>query len=171
MEVKLDKDKMKDEKGRYIVQGLFLEDKYNHEMALFTFDGEHKLYKGKTFYSLKKLYLEEMDPKEYLFARLYCFDWDHWKRMCKNKIIRRHIDQWREELELKLVSEGVGSLIHLALNENSYQAAKFLAERGWDKSERGRPSKEAVQGELKRRADEEADYNEDFEMIKLVKDK
>ena len=55
---KPDKTKFKDEKGRYIVQGLFLEDRYNTELSVFTFDGEDKNYKGKIYPSLKRLYLE-----------------------------------------------------------------------------------------------------------------
>lgn len=167
----IDKSKYKDEKGRYIVQGLFLEDRYNADMAVFTFDGEDKEYKGKTFYSLKRLYLEHGDPKEYSFARKYLYDWPHWQRLCKNAVIGRHIEQWRDELELDLVSEGVSAIIDLAMNKDSYQAAKFLAERGWDKEKVGRPSKEDIEGELKKRVDAEQEFDKDFELIQLSKGK
>ena len=66
--MKIDKSKLKDSKGRYLVNGLFLEDRYDMDMAIFTYDGEDKLYKGKTFISLKKLYLAYGDPTEYKFA-------------------------------------------------------------------------------------------------------
>lgn len=168
--MKTDKSKFKDDKGRFIVQGLFLEDSYNTDLAVFTFDGEDKVYKGKTYPSLKRLFLEHGDPKEYSFARKYLFDWKHWQRLCKNKVVGRHIDEWRKELELSLVSEGVSALIDLALNEKSYQAAKYLAEKGWEKDKVGRPSKEAVEGELKRRADEDSEFSDDFELIKLHKE-
>ena len=165
---KIDKTKFKDEKGRYIVQGLFLEDRYNADMAVFTFDGEDKEYKGNTYLSLKRLYLEHGDPKEYSFARKYLYDWNHWQRLCKNAVIGRHIDDWRKELELSLISEGVATIINLAINEDSYQAAKWLADRGWEKEKVGRPSKEDVEGELKKRADEEDKFSEDFALLKLV---
>ena len=168
---KIDKSKFKDEKGRYIVQGLFIEDRYNDEMAVFTFDGEDKLYKGKTFISLKQRFLDHGDPKEYSFARKYLYDWPHWQRLCKNAIVKRHIEQWRKELELSLIAEGVATIVDLAVNQDSYQAAKYLADRGWDKEKVGRPSKEQVQGELKRRADETEAIDEDFELLKLVRDK
>lgn len=167
MDFKPDKSKFKDEKGRYIVQGLFLEDRYNTELSVFTFDGEDKDYKGKVYPSLKRLYLEHGDPKEYSFARKYLYDWDHWQRLCRNKLIAEHIKKWREELELSLVSEGVATLIDLAINDKSYQAAKYLADRGWDKSERGRPSNEEVQGELRRQADAEKEYLEDFDLLQF----
>lgn len=168
---KPDKTKFKDEKGRYIVQGLFLEDRYNADMAVYTFDGEDKEYKGKTFYSLKKLYLAHCDPIEYNFANTYLYDWNHWQRMCKNRLLSSHIDQWREELQLHLIGEGVATMIDLACNNDSYQAAKYLADRGWDKSERGRPSKEEIEGELKKRADQHAEWTDDFKLLQIHKDK
>jgi len=167
----IDKKKFKDEKGRYIVQGLFLEDRYNTDLSVFTFDGQDKKYKGKTYPSLKKLYLEHGDPKEYSFARKYLHDWNHWQRLCKNAVVGRHIEQWRSELSLSLVSEGVMCLIDLAVNEGSYQAAKYLADQGWDKGERGRPSKEEVEGELKKRADADSEFAEEFKLLKMHKDK
>lgn len=166
----IDKSKYKDEHGRYIVQGLFLEDRYNPDMSVFTFDGEDKVYKGKTFPSLKRLYLEHGDPKEYSFARKYLYDWGHWQRLCKNAVVKKHIEGWREELELSLVSEGVAALIDLALNEKSYQAAKYLADRGWDKGERGRPSKEEIEGELKKRADADSAFDDDFKLLQFHKE-
>ena len=138
---KPDKTKFKDEKGRYIVQGLFLEDRYNTDLAVYTLDGEDKKYKGRVYPSLKRLYLTFQDPKEYHFAQAYLYDWPHWQRLCKNKWVSSNIELWREELELSLVSEGVGTLIRLATDQDSYQAAKYLADRGWDKSEKGRPSR------------------------------
>lgn len=169
MEWKPDRSRFKDDNGRYIVQGLFLEDRYNTDLAVYTLDGEDKTYKGIKFPSLKRLYIEHGDPKEYSFARKYLFDWDHWQRLCKNKICRSHIDKWREELELSLVSEGVATLIDLAVNDKSYQAAKYLADRGWDKSERGRPSQAEIEGELKKRADQEAEWNEGFDLLQFHK--
>jgi hypothetical protein len=169
--MEIDKSKFKDEKGRYIVQGLFLEDRYNTDFAVFTFDGEDKLYKGQTFYSLKRLYLEHGDPKEYSFARKYLYDWNHWQRLCKNAIIGRHIEDWRKELELDLISEGVSAIIDLATNQGSYQAAKYLADAGWTKEKVGRPSKEQIEGKVKALAEEEQKYNDDFDLIKLVEKK
>lgn len=164
-----DKSRFKDEKGRYIVQGLFLEDKYNPVLSVYTLDGEDKTYKGVVYPSLKRLYLEEGDPNEYLFAQKFLYDWDHWQRICKNAIVGRHVEKWRKELELSLVSEGVATLIDLAVNDKSYQAAKFLADSGWIKTGRGRPSKSEIEGELKRRATEDGEFAEDFKLLQLYK--
>lgn len=161
-----DKSKFKDEKGRYISQGLFLENGYNTDLAVFTYDGQDKEYKGKTYPSLKRLYLEEGDPTEYNFANKYLFDWKHWKRLCNNRLISAHIEEWREELAIALRADGIASLIQSA-GDGHYQSAKFLADGGWDVAGRGRPSKEEVEGELKRRADETSEFDDDFELLKL----
>lgn len=161
------KSKFKDDNGRYIVQGLFLEDRYNTDLAVYTLDGTDKTYKGKVFPSLKKLYLEESDPEEYMFAQKHLFDWPHWQRICRNAIVSKHIEEWREELRLSLRAEGIATLIDLAVNDKSYQAAKWLADEGWVKKTRGRPSKEEVDGELVRQALVEKEFADDFNILEL----
>lgn len=163
--MKIDKSKFKDEKGRYIVQGLFLEDQYNADLAYYTYDGTDKTYKGRVYPSLKRLYLEESDPTEYNFANKYCFDWPHWQRLCKNSIVGRHIETWRDELSLSLQAEGLATMIDLAVNDKSYQAAKFLVDKGWVKNERGRPSQAEVDNEVKRRAQLEEQFSEDLILL------
>lgn len=158
----VDKKQFKDEKGRYIVQGLFLEDRYNTDIAVYTWAGEDKTYKGVVYPSLKRLYLEEGDPEEYLFAQKHLFDWPHWKRLCNNAMVGRHIDEWREELILSLRSEGLASIIDLAVNEKSYQAAKFLSEEGWKRNKVGRPSKEDIEGRIERDAKIQKEFDADI---------
>lgn len=167
----IDKTLLKDSKGRYLVQGLFLEDRYDADMSVFTFDGEDKIYKGKTYISLKKRYLEWSDPTEYNFASDWLFDWQHWQRLCNNKVVGRHIEVWREELETKLRSEGINSIINLATEDSSYQAAKYLAECGWKDKKRGRPSAEEIEGELAKRADEAENWNADVKLLAAYKEK
>lgn len=169
--MKVDKSRFKDDRGRYIVQGLFIEDTYNPDMAVYTFSGEDKVYKGKTFPSLKKLYLKESDPEEYLFAEKHLHDWPHWQRLCKNAIISRHIEEWRGELRLSLRSEGIATMIDLAINDKSYQAAKWLADEGWIKKTRGRPSKEEIEGELQNQAKIQEAFKEDFTVLEMHRKK
>lgn len=169
--MKVDKNKLKDEKNRYIVQGLFLEDRYNTDLAVYTYDGQDKEYKGKIYPSLKRLYLEHADPVEYDFAVTHLFDWPHWKRLCANKTVGAHIYDWREELALKLASEGVLSLINLATEKDSYQASKYLADRGWDVKEKGRPSKESIEGYMKKEAEKQSEYNEDLILLEKHRSK
>ena len=111
------------------------------------------------------------DPIEYTFAKEYLCDWPHWQRLCNNNIVSRHIDSWREELALKLASEGVLTMLELAQEKGSYQAAKYLADRGWDVKEKGRPSNEQVESEIKKRADQKSEWDEEHTRILEFKGK
>lgn len=157
-----------DERGRYKTLSLFLEIAYDKD-AIFTLKGYDHVYEGKTYYSLKKLFLEASDPTEYEFATKYLADWDHWQKMCNNKLIAQHIEKWRYELELKLRAEGVQWVIKSARKKQNWLAAKFLAEKGWETRLAGRPSKDEVERELKIQADIQNEYSDDLDRIRLVK--
>lgn len=136
----IDKSKLKDSRERPLTQSLFLEIGYS-EFAVYTLKDEDYTYHGKVYPSLKRLYIEEEDPVEYVFANKYLLGWDHWQRICNNKVLRKYVDQWREELSIKARSQAVQSIMDMALIDKSFQAAKWLAEKGWDKNPVGRPTK------------------------------
>ena len=138
--MKIDKSGFKDVMGRALTQSLFLEPSYDTTFAYYTLDDEDKNYKGKVYYSLKKLYIACDDPIEYEFANTYLLGWNHWQKMLGNKILLKHIETWREELELKLASEGFKQI--LDQSENNVQATKWLIEKGWKKRGAGRPLKD-----------------------------
>lgn len=140
----MDKSNLIDNNGRPLTQSLFLEVGYS-DYAVFTFKDDDHEYKGKVYPSLKKIYLAEEDPTEYDFANNHLLGWNHWMRLCENKLIRKEIDEWREELEYKLRARGVKEMIRLA--PESYQAAKWLADRGWATRAAGRPSKAEINNE------------------------
>ena len=52
-----------------------------------------------------------------------------------------HISEWREELELKLRSQAVRDIMDMSAEGSSYQASKWLADKGWAKNPVGRPNK------------------------------
>ena len=70
----IDRSALKDSKGRYLTQSLFLELGYK-EQAVFTLKDDHYTYNNKFYPSLKKLYLEEGDVTEYQFANKYLLGW------------------------------------------------------------------------------------------------
>lgn len=155
----IDKSKFLDNMGKPLTQSLFLEIGYS-DYAIYTLKEDDHEYKGKKYYSLKKLYVEMEDPTEYEFANKYLLNYSQWKRLLSNKIIRQHIDEWREELELKLRCRGIKSAIRSA-NEGGFQAAKWLADRGWETRGAGRPSKEEVDREKKFQARISEDFQAD----------
>lgn len=158
----IDKSKLVDGMGKPLTQGLFLEIGYNTDYAIYTLKENDYTYKGRVYPALKRLYLLEEDPTEYTFATKYLLGWNHWKRMCENNQIRKHVDEWREELELKLRSQAIRDMQNLCASESgNFSAAKFLADRGWDKRAAGRPSKAEKERNLRieQRLDDE--FNND----------
>lgn len=154
----IEKEKLLDAMGRPLTQSLFLEVGYS-DYAVYTLKDYDHEYKGKIYPSLKKLYLAEEDPTEYNFATKHLLGWQHWKRLNENKVLAKHIDEWREELELKIRSQAVRDMVSMCANEGgNFSAAKFLAERGWDKRQAGRPSK----AEKERHLRVEERINEEF---------
>lgn len=139
MEIPYIKDQLKDTMGRPLTQSLFIEFGYNLQYALFTLNDEDKIYQEKVYPSLKKLYLEIGDPTEYQFAKQCLLGWRHWVRICENKLFKPFLAEWRDELEVSLRSEGVLSV--MSQSENNFQAAKWIADKGWDKKGVGRPTK------------------------------
>jgi hypothetical protein len=147
--VEINKDKMIGSNGDFITQALFLEPFYDQRFATYTFkDWDHE-YKGKVYPSIKRLYLEMEDVTEYLFATTYFMGWKHWRRLQGNKILKSHFDDWREELEIKLRGQAIRDIIGITADnsQGSFQAAKWLADKGWDKRTAGRPNKAEMQRE------------------------
>jgi hypothetical protein len=146
----IDKSKMIDSTGRYLTQGLFYEIEYDHTFAQYTLASNDKEVGGRKYPSIKRLYLEMEDVTEYEFAQTYFVDYPHWQKICNNSQLRKEIDKWRVELELKLRARALRSLVGQA-EKGNFNAAKYIAGKEWE-SKRGRPSKEEKAGVLKKEA-------------------
>lgn len=157
--------KMVDKMGKYRTQSLFLEIGYGDD-AIFTLKDQDHVHDGKTYLSLRKMYLEFNDPTEYQFANEVLLGWKHWQRLCENKAVRKYIDEWREELEVKLRSQAILNTIREA-NKGHFQAAKWVADRGWASRGAGRPSKEEI--ERNSRISERINNEFEADIIRLVK--
>jgi hypothetical protein len=147
----IDKSKMIDSTGRYLTQGLFYEVEYDHTFAQYTLASNDKEVGGRTYPSIKRLYLELEDITEYEFANTYFVDFPHWQKICNNSYLRKEIDKWRNELELKLRARALKNLVGQA-EKGNFNAAKYIAGKEWE-SKRGRPSKEEKAGVLKKEAE------------------
>jgi hypothetical protein len=159
--MKVDKAKLKDSRGRPLTQSLFLEVGYNTEFAVYTLKDEDYEYQGKTYYSLKQLYLAYEDVIEYDFANKYLLGWQHWQRICRNKMFTKHVEEWREELELKMRAQAFKDIVDLSSGDKGFQAAKWIADKGWDKRTAGRPSNADIEKETKMQARIDEEYNAD----------
>lgn len=135
----------KDSTGRWLTTGLIWEIAISgKENVMFTIKDEPITVeingKKRKLKSLKKMYMECRDPTEYTFATKCLGGWQHWKRLCSSRHFKPIVEEWREELEVMLKSEGIKAMAALA-NENDRIAAKWLAEKGWVEKAKGRPSK------------------------------
>lgn len=148
-----------DVNGRPLTLSLFLELGYS-DYALYTLKECDHEYKGKVYPSIKQLYIEKADPTEYTFANTYFLGWKHWLRLCENKQIRVYIDEWREELEVKIRCQGIKDVIASAKG-GSFQAAKWISDRGWKTRGAGRPSREEVDREIAFQSKIDTEYGAD----------
>lgn len=122
-----------DHKGRFITQGLFYEYRVEGINPLYSIKEFDFILEGKTYPSLKKLYLELEDTTEYEFANTYFYNWEHWQRIQKNKLFAPLVANCREELEMKIRARALKTLIRVAsaVDASSTTAAKYVLEKGW----------------------------------------
>ena len=160
-----DKKKMVGAKGTHITQSLFLEVGYDTRYAIFTMGESDHEYKGKTYLSLKRLYLEMEDVAEYEFATTYFLSWSHWQRITKNKSLVNLVEDMREELELKLRARAIKEIIS---NDNSFQATKWIADKGWGKRATGRPKKAETEREANMISRLKTEFEDDIERMRTV---
>ena len=165
--MEISRNDLVDDRGRYKTLSLFLEIAYDKD-AIFTLKDYDHEYEGKMYYSLKKIYLEKGDPTEYQFAVENLAGWDHWQKICNNKVLAQHIEKWRAELELKLVSEGVRLIVNSAKGKGNWLAAKFLAERGWQTRAAGRPTKEELEKNIAIESAIQSEFEDDLKRFKVV---
>jgi hypothetical protein len=103
-------------------------------------------------------------------------DYKHWQALMKCSWFREAKEVWDEALNAKLQTRGLDVIQEIARGDSEevtpairLQAAKFLATKGYlppkEKSPRGRPSKEEVEGELKRVAELHTTVSEDLARI------
>jgi hypothetical protein len=103
----------------------------------------------------RKTFIEMGDPTGYKWAQEYLGDYEHWLRLMKCKWFQEAYDVWMNELKMKLRSEALDTIRTISNAGQPAQAlvaAKYLASFEWEKAGRGRPSKQELQGEIKRAA-------------------
>lgn len=161
---------LKDIMGRFLTQSLFYEYKNDNYLPSFTLKSYDHIVDGIEYKSLKLLYLELAHAPysgEYEFAMSVFGSWEHWERLCSTNVILPYINEWRRELEIKLTSSAINSMIKTALLDGSRgtPAAKWLAEKGYLGPKRGRPSKHEIAAERKAQAEIANKFSDDLKRI------
>lgn len=161
---------------KYITSGLFIErDREIHtkDFPQYTLKGVDRVVNGRTYPSLKRLYLETEDPTEYDFANLYLYDYPHWKELCGEEWFKDHLYKWRDELEMRLKAKALQTINQIAQSggKESLTAAKFLYKEVWadrEKDTPGRPTKKRIQEEAKHLVKDELKVLDDLKRLGLV---
>ena len=158
---------------RYMTAGLFIEtfrkSNKNEYKPVYTLKGYPVEKDGVTYPSAKAIYMECSDPSEYRAAMAIVGSWQHWLVLRKNPEIAVAIDEWREELEVKLRSEALTSVRNISQKEDgsALNAAKYIAEYAWTRSgKRGRPTSDEVNKEKRKEAAILSQLERDAERMK-----
>lgn len=153
-----------DQRGQVRTQSLFFETNTTDFEPMYTL----RPYDLDGLPSLKRLYIECRDLTGYLFAEKYLYDYKHLQRLKNAKQFAHHLDEWEEELNILMEAEAIQNLVVTSKTPGpqGLQAAKFLAQKGWQSGTKGRPKKEDVQKEVKRQANKRKDLEEAKARIK-----
>lgn len=98
----------------------------------------------------RETFVSQLDPTEYLGGVALVGSWKDWERFKKNwpSFQRLHLDDWLDEIEVRLKSLAIKSLATDAKSGNS-ASAKFLAEGKYKEKKAGRPTKADVKRQTK----------------------
>jgi len=128
------KNRYHDNKGARVTVGLFKE----------YVKGNYKYVPPYSIHECKKKYMEFGDPTEYRFAMWLVEDFGHWLEVRNHPTLKPTFDEWALELDARIRSEAVNSLLEHAKQPGGTAAAKWLAENGYKEKETkpvGRPKK------------------------------
>lgn len=153
--------------NNFNTQSLFWEYHTNKGKAVFTLKDDDYIVEGKVYYSLKKLFLQCTDPTGYEFATEILGSWKLYQRLLNNKLLTAHFLDWQEELEVKIRSQSLRSLIKVAKNDGAkgVTAAKYVTDKAWDKTHVR--TKEAKQKRAKQDAALTNEVEEDLKRLGL----
>ena len=119
----------------YYMQSLFVQRRVDSVQPLYSISDVDVVLDGVTYPSLRRLYIECLDPTEYLFAEKYLGGWAHFSRLSRSTFFRPYLDEWREELKLKLKALNLRSIIQEASGgKDAFNAQKFLVTEQYNKT-------------------------------------
>ena len=129
-------EQLKGSNNKIRTKQLFYELSYmDPENALFTTKEQDIEVRGKTYVSLKQLYLSMVpnDPTEYTFALTVFGSWHIWETISKSTLVKPYIKEWRSEVEVKIKSEAIQAIAleMRTQGRSSFTAAKLLLDKGW----------------------------------------
>jgi hypothetical protein len=170
---------LKTENGIIRTKSLFYELSYDSpEYALFTLKEEDIVMPdGRPATALGKLYIAfaTMDPTEYQFATAVFGSWEVWEKMQTTVPLKKPIEKWRREAEVKRKSLAFESVVKEIQEggRSSFTAAKFLINEEWKATAKAKEDGRAARKEknlkdktTSEEAFERAGVNEDLKRLK-----
>ena len=152
-----------DSMGRFHTKALFIETIQKEQLDR-GIKPKYTLRGNPKYIDIHDLFMECADPTGYSFAIRAFGSWDHLQHLRTLAWFKRYYDSWLDELEVRLRSEAIQSLISQSKDNKGTTAAKYLAERGWEKK-RGRPSNEEVERERRQQAMLRDELEQDFDRV------
>lgn len=147
--------------GKLRTKSLFWElSFFDPQHVIFTLKENDLQKDGKTYVSLRKLYLSYCvtDPTEYTFAWSVFGSWDTWQQLSRSNYVKKDIESWRKEVEVKIKSEAIRSIANEMRDggRSSFGAAKLLLERGWLDDKSASKAKEKLKAKEEEEMDKQA---------------
>ena len=129
----------KDLSNRWLTSALFLEtnDTDGKYAPIFTLAEEDK----GDFISLKRKYMEYLDPTEYNFARCVFGSYLCWENLCKSTFFMPYVEQWRKERDLLIKYYNYRTASEIQTSGTAAEklaATKWLSEEKWQDSTKGK---------------------------------
>ena len=101
----------------------------------------------------RRKFIESNDPTGYTFAEEWLEGgFAEWHKWCKGHAPRKDIPEWKETLSIKLQAQAI---VNIAAQRDSFQASKWLADRGWEEKQDKRTKEAKKQDQRTRDAVEE----------------
>lgn len=133
--------------------------------------------------NFRKEYVRDGDVTGYKTGTRLLENYDHWQLLMRASWFREAKKVWDEELASKMDSEALQTLTEImrdtegAKTSERISAARILLQKAKQisstpkaKNERGRPSKEEIEGNLKILTEEEKILQDDIRRIRAVND-
>ena len=117
-----------------------------------------------------KIFIQMEDPTEYKPAMKLVGSWVEWNRLKRDwPRFKVYVDEWKEELAIKITSDSIGRLMEVAKSGN-YNSNKWLAEETYSKRKQaGRPSRYEKERAAKEIAEAAAETKKEKEsMFELI---
>lgn len=161
----------KNASGIWLTKALFFETSFPSERSktYYTLKDEDISRGGKTYLSLRRLYLSEGDESEYSVAIKYFGGWSHWKKLCDSEFFKGYLQEFREELQALLLSQRLKAL-NLKASSGDPRTNQYLLDRqAKELNKVGRPSKSQILRRAQELVQDHRIVDEDFGRINLLK--